>query len=170
VTDGGHFENLGLVEILRRGCTHIYCFDASGGDVDSFAALGQAIAIARSELEVEITIDPKGHPDDAAGGGDGGPAGIHCGAIRYHDESTTWPLVFVRATVDEGAPWDVRAYRERDPRFPTHSTLDQLYTDEKFEAYRALGYYQATKAMEAMDADIADRLRAQRKSGASTED
>jgi hypothetical protein len=31
VTDGGHYENLGLVELLRRGCTEIFCFDASGG-------------------------------------------------------------------------------------------------------------------------------------------
>ena len=30
VTDGGHYENLGLVELLRRGCTKIYCLDASG--------------------------------------------------------------------------------------------------------------------------------------------
>jgi hypothetical protein len=148
VTDGGHFENLGLVELLRRGCTNIYCFDASGGDIDSFATLGQAIAIARSELSVEITINPK----PATPNGDAPDAsGIHVGRIRYEEDDRDSPLIFVRATVDDGAPWDVRAYRERDPQFPTNSTLDQLYTDEKFEAYRALGYYQATKAIAAMD-------------------
>ena len=31
VTDGGHYENLGLVELPRRGCGTIYCFDACGG-------------------------------------------------------------------------------------------------------------------------------------------
>src|SRR6266545_2960246 len=36
VTDGGHWENLGLVELLRRGCTEIYCFDAAGDKVDTF--------------------------------------------------------------------------------------------------------------------------------------
>jgi hypothetical protein len=56
VTDGGHYENLGLVELLRRGCTEIYCFDASGGE--SFGELGEAVALARSELGVEIKIDP----------------------------------------------------------------------------------------------------------------
>lgn len=56
VTDGGHYENLGLVELLRRGCTEIYCFDASGGE--SFSELGEAVALARSELGVEIKIDP----------------------------------------------------------------------------------------------------------------
>ncbi len=56
VTDGGHYENLGLVELLRRGCTEIYCFDASGGE--SFSELGDAVALARSELGVEVVIDP----------------------------------------------------------------------------------------------------------------
>ena len=55
--DGGHYENLGLVELLRRGCTDIFCFDASGGT--SFNALGDAIALARTELGVEVTIDPR---------------------------------------------------------------------------------------------------------------
>ena len=55
VSDGGHYENLGLVELLRRGCTEVYCFDAGGGT--STAELGDAIALARSELGVEIDID-----------------------------------------------------------------------------------------------------------------
>ena len=54
VTDGGHYENLGLIELLRRGCRHIYCFDASGGR--QLAQLGDAIALARSELGVEISF------------------------------------------------------------------------------------------------------------------
>ncbi len=56
VTDGGHYENLGLVELLRRGCTEIYCLDASGLSADGaeFESLGEAITLARSELGVEI--------------------------------------------------------------------------------------------------------------------
>ena len=59
ITDGGHYENLGLVELLRRGCTEIYCLDASGVGQDGadFEALGEAIALARSELAVEIEFD-----------------------------------------------------------------------------------------------------------------
>ena len=62
VTDGGHYENLGLVELLRRGCRHIYCFDASGGR--QLAPLGDAIALARSELGVEISF-PNGELEQA---------------------------------------------------------------------------------------------------------
>jgi hypothetical protein len=135
VTDGGHYENLGLVELLRRGCTTVYCFDASGGE--SFAALGDAIALARSELCVEIEIDPSPLVSDA-------PrqlAARDCvsGRIRYPD-GTQGVLVYARSVMTESVPFDVTAYHDADPVFPHHSTADQLYTDQKFEAYRALGW------------------------------
>ena len=59
VSDGGHYENLGLVELLRRGCTTIYAIDASGDTPGTIRTLGQAVALARSELGVEFDdIDP----------------------------------------------------------------------------------------------------------------
>ncbi|MFI5979063.1 hypothetical protein [Streptomyces sp. NPDC051452] len=57
VTDGGHYENLGLVELLRHGVTTAVCVDASGGSGAFAAALGEAIALAREELGIEITIE-----------------------------------------------------------------------------------------------------------------
>ncbi|WP_369394859.1 hypothetical protein AB5J72_50835 [Streptomyces sp. CG1] len=56
VTDGGHYENLGLVELLRHGVTTAVCVDASGGSGAFAPALGEAIALAREELGVEIRI------------------------------------------------------------------------------------------------------------------
>jgi hypothetical protein len=53
----------------------------------------------------------------------------------------------------------VHAFREQDkafPAFPHNSTLDQLFTDQKFEAYRVLGYYAAHSAMKAMDVAAPD--------------
>ena len=58
VTDGGHIENLGLLELLRRECTTIVCLDAAGGSTETFSTLGQAIALAASELNARIVIDP----------------------------------------------------------------------------------------------------------------
>jgi hypothetical protein len=51
-------------------------------------------------------------------------------------------------------PWDVLAYRAKDPVFPHHSTADQLYSDERFEAYRALGEHIGEKAHAAMISGI----------------
>ena len=58
VSDGGHWDNLGLVELLRRGCTEIVCISAAGDGATSFGTIAEAIALAREELGVDIDLDP----------------------------------------------------------------------------------------------------------------
>jgi hypothetical protein len=159
VTDGGHYENLGLVELLRRGCTTIYCFDAAGDHVDTFNTLGSAIEIARVDLNVEVQLDPptaflpvkegvkasrlsrtapKLSPNDHL-----------VGDVVYHrpDGSTVrGAIVYAKAAVVADAPWDVRAFQQRNPVFPNHSTALQLFDEATFEAYRALGEFTARHA------------------------
>jgi len=55
-TDGGHYDNLGLMELLRRRCKLIYCIDASGASQPLADALAGAITLAREELGAEITL------------------------------------------------------------------------------------------------------------------
>jgi hypothetical protein len=152
VSDGGHYENTGLVELLRRGCTHVYCFDASGGE--PLSALGDAVALARSELGVEIEF-PAGELDRVVENAkNGGVAEARCalGTITYPGRLEKGRLVYAPTVVTARLPVDVQAFKQKDPAFPHHSTLDQLFTDQKFEAYRVLGCYAATSAMQAMDA------------------
>ena len=144
VSDGGHYENLGLVELLRRGCTRIFCFDASGG---KFAALGDAIALARSELDVEIELDPgpltpKGDPPTAE-------RETATGTITYAN-GRKGVIVYARNVMPPNMAWDVRAHQVGNPVFPHDSTADQLYTDQKFEAYRKLGSEAGKRAVERM--------------------
>jgi hypothetical protein len=144
VTDGGHYENLGLVELLRRGCTEIYCFDASNDDFD---ALGDAVALARSELNVNIDVayaNLEPSKDTAL-------AKENCvsATITYPNEGAPpAKLYYARCVMTEDAPADVTVYHRRDPRFPHDPTADQLYTDQRFEAYRGLGALAAIKALE----------------------
>jgi hypothetical protein len=147
LTDGGHFENLGVVELLRRGCTKIYCFDASGGPPATFSTLGQAIALADSELGVKIDIDPT-----EMVGADGTMVADHVvGKLRLDEEDEPFgTIVYARAAVVPTSPWDIRAYAQRDAAFPNDPTYDQLYTDERFDAYRRLGRYAAQNAYAAM--------------------
>ena len=144
ITDGGHYENLGLVELLRRGCGKIYCFDASGGK--PAAALGDAIALARSELGVEVEINPTNIKLDEEGYAEDSCA---VGVIK-HQGKVVGRLVYAPTVLTHKVPWDVRAYKEADPVFPHHSTGDQLYTDQRFEAYRALGEHAGERARQAM--------------------
>ena len=154
VTDGGRYENLGLVELLRRGCTEIYCFDACGAKPDE--ALGDAVALARSELEVKIDIDSSElTPDESTGLAVSDTA---LGRIEYRDAMEhaaplAGRIVYARTVLTKDAPFDVKAYHDVDPKFPQHPGTDQLYTDQKFEAYRALGARAATSALATMTAD-----------------
>jgi len=163
VTDGGHYDNLGLIELLRRGCTTIYCFDGGGDPSGTFRALGEAVALARGDLQVEIDVDPEEIAPDKKS-----RLSKKCvakGAIRYRatpsggvapgpeaEDGATWAgrLVYCRTAVTPDAPWDVKAYHEKSRRFPYHSTLDQLFDDQKFEAYRALGAHAAREAVREM--------------------
>ena len=67
ITDGGHYDNLGLVEALRRKPATVYALDASNDHEDSFKALGRAITTARMDLDCEVEIDPRGMPPLAWG-------------------------------------------------------------------------------------------------------
>jgi hypothetical protein len=148
VSDGGHYENLGLVELLRRGCTTIWCVDASGESIDTFGTIADAVAIARSELAVDIDIDPRVMaPDPAATG----PAArfvrrthVVC-PIHYHD-GTDGTLVLMKAGVPADAPADVLQAHARWKLFPCDPTSNQLYTAQRFDAYRALGYLSTCRA------------------------
>ncbi len=169
VTDGGHYDNLGLVELLRRGCTTIYCFDGGGDPSGTYRALGEAVALARGDLEVDVEIDPKEiAPDEKTRIS---KSCVAVGRITYRvtpsgervsesvsakPEELTGTIVYCRAAVTEDAPWDVKAYHEKTRRFPYHSTFDQLFDDQQFEAYRALGAHAGRRAV----AKVRERERA----------
>ena len=146
VTDGGHYENLGLLELVRRRCATIVCLDAAGGSPTSFSTLGQAIALIRAELNVDVSIDPtviRPQP---------GKQTSQCyavGKIHYPD-GPAGTLVYVKAAVIDKGPWDVLAFAEKDAVFPAHPTASQLYTGERFEAYRALGAAAGEQAIQAL--------------------
>lgn len=135
VTDGGHYDNLGLVEALRRRPKTIYSFDGSGDRPNNWGTLGEAVAIARTDLGVEIDIDPTVMQSNDERLVD---VAVARGTFTYPDgvKGTLW---LAKLGVPKTAPWDVRSYTRRDSAFPAKSTAQQLYGDLEFEAYRKLG-------------------------------
>ena len=65
VTDGGHYENLGLLEQLRMKSRYIFCLDASGERQDGFSTIAAAISLAYSEEQIRIDIRPELMAPDA---------------------------------------------------------------------------------------------------------
>lgn len=151
VTDGGHWDNLGLVELLRRGCTEIVCFDASGDDARHFHTLSNAISLARSDLNVIITIDTK---NLEPGEGELSPKDVVRGDILYPN-GVRGTLVYAKSVLPVGAPPDLVSFRQVDPKFPNHSTVDQFFDERKYESYRALGFNAAIHAVVELNNNLA---------------
>jgi hypothetical protein len=144
VTDGGHYDNLGLVEALRRGASHIVVLDASGDKADTWFTLGGAIALARADAGVDIEMKPttmRPWRHDLAPGQVVRPW-AH-GQFRRLQEVPGLPqqgeIWVCKLGWWAGAPWDVCAYAGSHPTYPTDSTLEQLYDATEFEAYQQLG-------------------------------
>lgn len=150
LTDGGHWENLGLVELLRRWCTHVLCFDATCDQDGHGLDIGRAIALARSELGVDIDLDPRPVLPDAEGRSE--KVAVD-GVMRYPEPGNQQAqLVYAKAVLTPDATWDLHAFKARDGRFPHHSTSQQMFTDEQFEAYRTLGYEAGCEAFKLLSA------------------
>jgi hypothetical protein len=144
VTDGGHYDNLGLVEALRRGASNIVVLDASGDKADTWFTLGSAIALARTDAGVDIRLDPT----TMVRGGRGLAPGQVVHSWAHGRFRRPQPVPGLPAEGDiwvcklgwwAGAPWDVLAYAKSHATFPGDSTLEQLYDAPEFEAYQQLG-------------------------------
>jgi hypothetical protein len=136
ITDGGHYDNLGLVEALRYRPEAVYVLDASSDPPDTFSTLGQAIATARMDLGCEVEVNPRMLQ---RGENDKRPLACYgVGKVVYSDGEVT-ALYFLKALVSESLPWDVEAYAREHNTFPRTSTSNQLYGEFDLEAYRVLG-------------------------------
>lgn len=175
LSDGGHFENLGLYELLRRRCKYIIAVSADVGALDDafdMGNLGAALRLARVDFGVEAELgplvpllhDPKTGEVKSF---------FAAGTITYsngrpadeipHPEKGT--LIFVKTgIIEKKLPADLLKYwKDEHPAFPYDSTTDQQYDQPQFESYRQLGYLAAREMWNSTGKGIDDtreRLRA----------
>ena len=139
LSDGGHFENLGLYEMVRRRCHIIVLSDAGADPTCTLEDLGNAIRKIYIDLGVEIDFE---RIDVRAREAGAPKQGIYCaiGKIRYPDkDAKEGKLIYIKPGLYEDAPADVKAYAAANAKFPHDVTLDQWFTESQFESYRALG-------------------------------
>ena len=152
LTDGGHLENLGVFELLRRRCRLIIAVDAEADPAMTFGSFMALQRMARIDLGVEIDLPwapirestGKAGAAVAATGGqllaENVAAGPHCavGTITY-PEGGEGILLYVKSSLTGDESDDVIDYKRRYDAFPQETTLDQLFSEEQFEVYRDLG-------------------------------
>ena len=143
LTDGGHFENLGLYERVRRRAKVIILCDGTADPGYTFADFGNALEKIRVDFGAKIEIDlspltPQGKEKNPRGHRLA-ERGFVVGDITY-DEKRHGHLIYMNTTLVENLPEDLYAYKEKHPSFPDESTADQFFDEKQFEAYRELGY------------------------------
>jgi Patatin-like phospholipase len=162
LSDGGHFENLGLYEMVRRRCQVIVVSDA-GCDKDfKFEDLGNALRKIRIDLgvEIEFFVLPRLHEfADEEGAIICNPDEPYSaiGTITYPEfdsggKRREGVLLYLKPAMHGDEPTDVLNYRATHDSFPHEPTSDQWFSESQFESYRRLGLHIVTKEI--------DRLRA----------
>lgn len=137
LSDGGHFENLGLYEMVRRRCRFIVVIDAGCDPEMKFEDLGNALRKIRIDLciPIEIKLDPilKGKKRCATGS-------IDYAAV---DGNGALPgrLIYIKPCITETEPPDIFNYKQFNDKFPHEPTSDQWFSESQFESYRMLGFH-----------------------------
>ena len=164
LSDGGHFENLGLYEMVLRRCHYIVVSDAGEDPECSFADLGEAVRKIRVDFGIPIDFDqmsiyPRSQIDAAK------QHGHNCaiGRIRYSAvDGSTAPdgiIVYIKPACYGDEPRDIYEYFKRSETFPHESTADQFFSESQFESYRMLGVYTMEKLCASGAADFRDFVR-----------
>jgi hypothetical protein len=172
LTDGGHIENLGIYELLRRRCKLIIAIDGEADPDMSFGSLVTLERYARIDFGLRIDLPWAALRDVTkeaseevlkSGGLPPGKArnGPHCalGTIYYPRRAggekdktdSTGVLLYVKSSFTGDENDYVVDYKRRNPSFPHETTLDQLFTEEQFEAYRNLGFHAINSAFKLTD-------------------
>jgi hypothetical protein len=139
LSDGGHFENLALYEMVRRRCRFIVVSDA-GCDPDcALEDLGNAtrkiwidLGIRVTFEQIDVTARDQAPPP---------PRRVYCalGRIYYPEGGEPGYIVYVKPGFHGTEPADIRSYAAAHPTFPHETTADQWFSESQLESYRSLG-------------------------------
>lgn len=157
VTDGGHWENTGLVELLRsRDVAEVVCVDADSGPGNLATSIARAVDLAKLECDARVVLqlDQLRADKDPSPGRDYSPRSVNLGLVqRRHpglgDRVTL--LWYAKPALTEDMPSHLLAFREVDRTFPRVSTVNQFFHVAQFAAYRDLGRYNADRILAARD-------------------
>ena len=156
LSDGGHFDNTGIYELLRpeRKVNLIVACD-DGADVEGhFPDLANLVRLARIDFELELEINQEicrdavlgrtfGRPEDLVPG----TRSMKCAmlidvfgiASSTRQRSLRCRILVLKPRVIDGTPLDILQYAAAHPTFPNESTAQQFFDEAQWESYRRLG-------------------------------
>jgi Patatin-like phospholipase len=161
VSDGGHIENLGVYELLRRRCKYIVAIDGEQDEKMTFQGLTTLLRLAYIDFGIRIDVGL-----DALRLATSGFSYSHFVFCRIHypkgqrdgpDEDYGY-LLYVKLSLTGNEGEFLRRYKLDEPAFPHTSTGNQFFTEAQFEAYRSLGEHVGDKMF--LPAIVGDEMAA----------
>ena len=147
LSDGGHFDNTGVYELIRRQGHTIIAVDATADPSRGFEDLANMIRKCRIDfgVRIELSLEKLGtsRKEESAS------SGYSVGKIHYAD-GEIGTLFVIKPTLIALAKLDVDtfAYSRINETFPHQSTIDQFFSESQFESYRNLGEQIGTACLE----------------------
>lgn len=148
LSDGGHFDNLGIYELVRRRCRLIIVTDAGCDPKHQFQDLANTTRKCWTDLGVhiffpdlnDVTLKKDKERYCKAHGS--------WGVIEYPDRKRGTRerfglILYLKCSLskEEMSKFvDLRQYASVNKSFPHRTTADQFFDENQFEAYRHLGY------------------------------
>lgn len=159
LSDGGHFENTGVYELIRRRVPFIVVSDNGADPAYAFRDLGNLARKARVDLGAQIEVlgaealrarlpvdllplfGPQSAFQDATLRAHRTMPAALLARVRFDDEPDAAPLtlLIIKPALIDDLPADLRHYASAHPRFPQEPTVDQFFDEAQWESYRRLG-------------------------------
>jgi hypothetical protein len=162
LTDGGHFENLGIYELVRRRLGVIVIVDGEEDPKISLSSLVSAAHRIEEDFGAEISFfkgrgperlvmypADKGYPLDVRYA----EAPFLVGEVIY-DDGVRGTLIYIKATLIKEMDFTTAGYLAGNPTFPHQTTADQFFNPDQFDAYRFLGYESTLRMVDGLDLAI----------------
>ncbi|MEO8314209.1 MAG: hypothetical protein ABI645_05385 [Pseudomonadota bacterium] len=153
LSDGGHFENLGLYEMVRRRCRRIVVVDATHDPNFAYEDLENCIRRVRIDFGASISF-ANGLPTAESVRRTGKHFAL--GEIVYKSSRSgdlpsgadvaTGRITYIKPSISGDEPEDVLRYatatrRRAGSAFPHDPTWRQDFDEAQFESYRELGLH-----------------------------
>jgi len=173
LTDGAHFENMGLYSLVERGCRFIIVSDCGADPKQEFHDLGEAVRRCRIDFGAEIKLDIRPLLKTKERG-DVAQRHFVVGTVKYRREhleslgykngilgsknenAYTGVIVLFKPVLANDEDVDVIQYGMEDRHdFPQQTTGDQFYSEAQFESYRRLGQFSAETFIKTLESNAA---------------
>lgn len=137
LSDGGHFENLGLYALVERRCRLVVALDADCDPGLAFADLGNAVEKIRVDLGVPVEFEAAELAAVGRRERRWARARIRYSAVT--PGATDGELIYLKPLLLGDEAPDVLGYARAHAAFPHESTRDQWFSETQMESYRMLG-------------------------------